>query len=343
MPLKELVAFARKLRGSQSSQDNRSHEALIGLYTRPPRPEWLNATQVRWKSGDTFVIEGDVAQPAIRQADALNPDALAYYVPFHFNVEPWGIFLRQSGVTYLACLLKGGHLEIGDEPLLHASRQVLLNHEMWHAAVEIACTRMELLSRRPLYAEYFHAERAAVHEEALANALALKWVSDGFRDQISSWMLQQGPGYRDFGEWKAGRFTFGGEVTCRYFGLPLSAPIPNASRSLHSFLFRGWSTYRSLPVTVVQDMKEQVSLLRPFPKKFGLQIHVHSLEHPPPHIHIDSPPGEPKTRYMWPALEPLAGDSPLGGRERRALESYVATFGAEISERVRVVFGELGR
>ena len=100
-------------------------------------------------------------------------DALAYYLPFHFYAEEWGIYLFTSGTVYLAAVLKGAALVPGDEHYLDMAEKILLDHELLHACTEIACTRAELMSRSPLYVPYFEDPEAGEHEEAIANAHAL--------------------------------------------------------------------------------------------------------------------------------------------------------------------------
>jgi hypothetical protein len=65
--------------------------------------------------------------------DQVGADALAFYVPFHFYCKDWGIYIRDTGVKYLAFVLKGGALIPGDEEYLSTAEFILRHHEMWYA------------------------------------------------------------------------------------------------------------------------------------------------------------------------------------------------------------------
>ena len=69
-----------------------------------------------------------------------------------------------------------------------------------------------------------------------------------------------------------------------------------------------------------------------------MRVLVHTHDHPPPHIHIQLPPGCDYSRYEWPALEPLKRNPALTGRQRKALSRYVDEYGAEIDKLVREAY-----
>jgi hypothetical protein len=276
--------------------------------------------------------------------DGINPDALAYYVPFHFRRDSWGIYLRTSGISDLASALKGTSLKPGDEAYLNLAESVLFQHELIHATAEIACTRAELLAREPVYLPYFSSGSATQHEEALANASAVRrcFHEDplGARPTLEKWMSRQGPGYRDFGRWvDAGAFSRGQEKAARFATAELLGPPPNASSSVHTFLFRGARNYRSVPVRLVDDLASSpVSLVRPFAKAYGIQVLVHTNDHPPPHVHILLLKDQSETRYLWPEYSPLKGEKALAGGAKKALSEYLRDYGQLIGDRVRAVY-----
>lgn len=111
-----------------------------------------------------------------------------------------------------------------------------------------------------------------------------------------------------------------------------------------SSCFVGLDATPSVPLVRVNDLgSSAASVLRPFPKAYGMQVLVHSNEHPPPHVHIQVD-GRDYTRYAWPSLQPLKGDAALPGQVRRALNRYVKKYGASIDERVRIVYAaNIGR
>lgn len=120
---------------------------------RSPVPDWIrDRRREQDLPGDIshpWRIEGPLprSQPP-PDVDVVGPDALAFYIPFHFYRQGWGIFIRMSGVVYLASILKGGELGPGDERFLNVAEAFLHEHELFHSAVEIASTRAELLARR---------------------------------------------------------------------------------------------------------------------------------------------------------------------------------------------------
>ena len=83
-----------------------------------------------------------------------------------------------------------------------------------------------------------------------------------------------------------------------------------------------------------------MSVLRPFPNAYGMQVVVHTNDHPPPHIHIFIPPGGRETRYKWPELQPLKGDPPLQRSAEKALRRYLDAYGDEIREKLNSVYAQ---
>src|SRR5262249_46352614 len=155
MSLSALVAFAQQHFGTlventrvgnaTSPSTTGSPETLSErLPPRPGLPDWVRQRDPGQElpPGPDYPwrIEGPIdpqqPPPAI---DALGPDALAFYAPFHFYREGWGIFIRMSGVLNLATKLKGGVLRPGDEQILELAEDILSVHEWHHAASEIAC------------------------------------------------------------------------------------------------------------------------------------------------------------------------------------------------------------
>jgi hypothetical protein len=286
-------------------------------------------------------IQGDEAPPT---PEADNPDALAYYLPFHFNKDTWGIYIPVNGVSHLATRLKGEALKPGDEWRLTESKLILQEHERFHATVELVCTRAEILARRSLYREYFWSREASPHEEAMANAEALRrlnppWLAESTRQALIRWMDGQDAGYRDYAQWLPSRaYARGKENIARYMAEALPQPAPLRADSLHSFLFRfsNWRIYRNLPIYVVDDAEdEDVGLLRPLPLDYGIRVKVHLNDHPPPHIHIESSDGKFRTRYVWPEKLPMKGNQALPGGMRKTWEQYLAKYEKDIVSQLR--------
>ncbi len=69
-----------------------------------------------------------------------------------------------------------------------------------------------------------------------------------------------------------------------------------------------------------------------------MKVDVHMKDHPPPHVHIDIPPGKHFTRYLWPELTAMKGDPELSSDLQKALDEYFADYGAKIDAKVRAVY-----
>jgi hypothetical protein len=353
MSLRTLVAYAQQ---NFASFDELARvnpdEAVLGLpteITRPPLPGWLEDDTPFEEfpiQAESWIIEGD--------ADLLNPpanvdifgvDALAFYLPFHFYRERWGIYVLSSGVVHLASVLKGGPLRPGDEAYLEVADWILIEHEQFHANVEISATRAEMIARRAMYWPYFRSSPAAQQEEGLANANAVRWALTSNEDpldvqsKLEAWMKRQGPGYCEYDRFLSSRtFSSGLERTTRHLVKHLPGPAPKLGATPHTFLFRGARRYK-MPLTRVHDLVGgNVSILRPFPKAHGLQVFVHTNDHPPAHIHIRSNGFE--TRYEWKSLKPLKGDSPLSQSGEKGLRRYLKEYGADIRVKVAKIYGE---
>ena len=63
-------------------------------------------------------------------------------------------------------------------------------------------------------------------------------------------------------------------------------------------------------------------------------ISPRSNDHKPPHIHIECPPGTPRTRYHWPELTPLRDDRPLRAAEEKRLRKYLEVHGPAIDRKI---------
>lgn len=213
--------------------------------------------------------------------------------------------------------------------------------------MEIACTRAELIARTSLYQPYFLNRIASEHEEAVSNAQALLWgLGDDvyLRARAEAWMNGQGPGYRDFSHWASPRkISAGMDRAVRHMLSPLPPPCPRPSGPSVTFLYHEARRYR-VPVTrIVDHAAPGASVLRPFPKAFGMQVLVHTNDHPPPHIHIQMPPGGSETRYQWPALAPMKGDQPLSGAGEKSLKRYIASYKEEVADKLRRVYGQMAQ
>jgi predicted RNA binding protein YcfA (HicA-like mRNA interferase family) len=114
------------------------------------------------------------------------PDALAFYLPFHyFHPEWWGIYLVAEGVEELARFLERETVGIlRSEEAVQVARLFLYGHEAFHHAVECFATRLEVVNRSPLYRTHFEAvyrtgmRRHDSLEEGLASAKGYALVAN---------------------------------------------------------------------------------------------------------------------------------------------------------------------
>src|SRR5262245_4986883 len=350
MRLSELISFVRQIdRFPQVDQQQRRGEPLSDdpnapSLVRPRVPlQGITDTQSVRDRGDLVLdLERIVSLNELpRDVRVPNPpiDTLAYYLPFHRYESDWGIYLRESGVLVVASILKGSRLGRGDSAFIDLGRQILLKHEHFHFEAEVACARAEVVASLRIYDAYFDDGFAAAHEEALANASAYRGLHRQpaeILDRVSAWMKHQGPGYREFDKWvDSGKFRAG----CRRAGqhmLKIVSGFRPARSEPAEFLFDSIGRLKP-PVRVVLDVS-LASILKPFPKAHGMRVLVHTRDHPPPHIHIQVPPGKDFARYRWPNLEPLNGEPKLSADQRRGLDAYLADYGGEIDAKVQAVY-----
>jgi hypothetical protein len=313
---------------------------------RPPVPDWLrnpeNEILQIGVSTSAIFTEGNFDAPITAQpgpVPAQGPDVLAYYLPYHcYRDGTWGVYLRAKGILELASGLKGDPIAHGADAAIEAARVTLIEHEFFHCLTEAAATRAEVVARSAIYRPYSRDRYATFHEEAMANAYAhdkIRKAYPAFVTRLEDWMRGQGPGYRDF-DLYAGRSLRRGRLVCSQRILRFAPPPRRMPWRLPSdFLFRKAA---SIPTYVVVDAEIAASVLRPFPKYSGVVVKVHSREHPPPHIHVEIPPGNELTRCRWPSLQPLDGDPLLSQKQQARLREYLQKYGTDVCERLRSVY-----
>lgn len=117
------------------------------------------------------------------------PDALAFYLPFHYFYPTWwGIYLVVEGVHRLGEILRvAGNGSLETQDCMLASRIFLFGHEQYHHRVESLSARLEVTHRNPAYRTGFEAHYRKTYntpdciEEALANAHGLKRTLAAFK------------------------------------------------------------------------------------------------------------------------------------------------------------------
>lgn len=339
-----VIAFAQDLFGTDAGLPTNAT-------VRAPVPEWLlgaTAETVTVVDGEvTIRTEGEIGPAAQGTPPPTSTDDLAFYLPFHFYRDAWGIYVRASGVWTLA-------RQLSSDPALDDLRfayNALLLHERFHFLTEYAAARLEVVAAVSRYREYFGMSDAALLEEATANAHAVtRLPRRGHElrlDALRRWMLQQPSGYRDFKNSLPPRFAEALRTAVWHmFRAPSRnkkirvAPVTN--KLVHGshpaeFLFTGINPRRSPTFIVLDAAVPWLRVARPFPKQFGIQVYVFPNDHKPPHIHIDCPPGNEFTRYLWPDLKPYPGDARLRRSDEKALQRYVAVYGNAIAKKVGAV------
>jgi hypothetical protein len=341
MPNDPIVEFAQGRFGTDTGLP-------ADAVARARPPDWLPGdvaeAAVLVEADNPITVEGRVPTPhePPPTGDGTTAEALAYYLPFHFYRTAWGIYIRGAGVWALARRLALPE-KLLDVNILACAYNLLLDHERFHFIAEYAASRVEVVTAQVCYETYFKDNAAALHEEALANAHAYRSLRRHASPKVvqatSAWMDTQGPGYCDFSKWLPPRFT-DGERHASVSMTKLAAVNNMLTVAQHpaDFLFRNTST-RPVLVYIVLDLSVPwVRVAKPFPKAFGLQVFVYSNDHKPHHIHIECPPGIPRTRYRWPDLTPLArGDHPLRANEEKRLRQYVKVHGSAIKSKIEAI------
>ncbi|MGA2466974.1 MAG: hypothetical protein ABSH06_21820 [Thermodesulfobacteriota bacterium] len=346
MPNDPTIEFAQRRFGTDAG--------LPAAIARTPLPGWLAGAvgdaRVPAEADDSIKVEGRVPRRGVPEPvpDGTSVEDLAFYLPFHFYLTAWGIYIRAAGVWALARRFALPRMQ-PDASGLACAYKLLLEHEHLHFLSEYAASRIEVVTAHDCYAAYFKHEEAGLHEEALANAQALRGLRRSTPSKLvhsaSYWMTTQGPGYKDFKEWLPPRFTDGERRAAVFMTIPAAMAnrlIPGQTSTTASayawhpaeFLFRN-TTRPSVPAYIILDLSVPwVRVAKPFPKQFGLQVFVYSNDHNPPHMHIECPPGTKRTRYRWPGLKPLPGDRPLASSEEKCLRQYLAAHGRAIERKI---------
>jgi hypothetical protein len=328
-------------------------------------------------SAEVPIIDGDgeVPDPSAEEESRIGDfgvDALAYYAPFHFfRQNQWGVYIRDYGIAYLASrFLKRRMLTPSDNWALRCAYWLLFEHEYFHFQTEVAATHYELLTGDPKAYEYlFYDKHATWLEESMANASALQKLKgredalltvsqiESFKDFAASWMKKQAPGYRDFDKWYEprhrmqhphlwGRDTRGRNMRNGRAALTsrlheISCHTRQKSSLVASDVLRPYANadYTAVPVVRLHDSRfPWLKSGRPFPKSYGLEVIIHTNDHPPPHIHVEFSDGSKPVKVEWPTLSPFDGERCLSKQERKKLRRYVGERRNDIVEKLEKVF-----
>lgn len=156
-------------------------------------------------------------------------DALAWYVSFHTFAEPWGVFIPVSSLIYLE-QRAFNVCQINRAQKLEVGFNLLLEHELFHFAVDYVCAHWEIVMKAPCWSSLAYKR---VHgkigylglEEALANAYMLRTLEPGWGKAVANavrkFVCSQPAGYRDAEDYVAtSEFNLGlAELVKLYIGL----------------------------------------------------------------------------------------------------------------------------
>ena len=121
-------------------------------------------------------------------------------------------------------------------------------------------------------------------------------------------MKTQPPGYRDFDKWcKTNAAMQRGLAAITSTIHKISHPLRPELRHVNDDTLQLYKNadFSWVPIVRVHDSSiPWLKSARLFPKAFGMQVLVHTREHPPVHIHVQFLDGEP-VRLGWPSLKPL--------------------------------------
>lgn len=272
-------------------------------------------------------------------------DALAFYLPFHFFLGNWGIYIREQGLLRLAAAIGNEVVRrgaaISPNVLLDFAYELLWAHEFFHFKTEVACARLNLSPPQfnAAYQHFFDDARAALDEEALANASAL---TDARRHRDTtevrivrscarSWMKRMGPGYADFAKFEHARHASGRDTLVDRMAFPVLGHPP---------AMRGRLLYHDVdathvPTYLVVDGGGVVGLSREFTDWGPLRVWAYTNDHKPPHVHTGVGPGDPRSfRFEWPSRHNMDG---APARIVKQFDAYANRHANEITQKVNKI------
>ena len=152
-------------------------------------------------------IDSEMLEPEAETKDETNTfnrfgiEFYAWYTPFHWNLDHWGIYIRARGVELLG--LKLSQRGVPWHKAFDYAYELLLAHELRHLEVEFKVTEYELMEERHLYipgkgllvesAPWFN------DEEALCNLAMIQASKGVVRDAIKNITTNPNiPGYSDW-------------------------------------------------------------------------------------------------------------------------------------------------
>lgn len=258
-------------------------------------------------------------------------EALAWYLPFHTSVSSWGIYLRESGIVYVADFLARNG--VGPHPSVDQSRRFLELHEAMHFHVEAVSSQQELACGTSLYLNRKNLPQGNLvlsprHvEEALCNAEAIRRSSPDARDPLEDFARNHQPaGYRDW-ERVGWRSDFQQGVQDFHSAVGRGGGLQPAL--WYALLTWSRNRYRAsdVPIYLVRDFPAPTGLSYAF-SHAGFEISIHfAKEHAPPHFHADHKRWRAERRYQYPSFDPAPPTQEgLSNKEERRLNEAIDAY-----------------
>ncbi len=154
---------------------------------------------VRWARARRFAdeVERSVVKKGI--------DIVAFYAPFHFFKDYWGIYVVKDmlhGLAWLAYNRVTKHKPLKQE-IVHDILDAVMEHALLHFRVEFLTLLIEVAFMCPVYIPYYYRSRRdssySPEEEAIANAHMLtKDMTHEVKEVLRELSDTSPPGYRDY-------------------------------------------------------------------------------------------------------------------------------------------------
>lgn len=161
----------------------------------------------------------------------------------------------------------------------------------------------------------------------------MRGQSARLKSLVGRWMEGRGPGFSDFGKYLNYKSY---EEALRQATYSMVEGRQHSLTEPLEFLFTGISD-QFVPVYLCHN-NSALTALKPFPKSGGVQIKVHTKEHPPPHVHVYMPPGHPLGGYSWDQFHPVHDAAPLSSRQRRSIDKYLKKHKGKINAKIKEVY-----
>jgi hypothetical protein len=125
-------------------------------------------------------------------------ETLAWYSPYHFYPDSWGVTIRNRGIEIVASSLISNGLDLATANLV--AQKALIAHELGHFQVENGVTLLELSAGTGMYVAQKKSDGLSWcnDEEGLCNALAHQAAGSQHQHALEDFLDFSPVGYRDW-------------------------------------------------------------------------------------------------------------------------------------------------